>query len=248
MKQFIALLLTAVMAVAVSAQTTPCPTTPTCDPRTQPDRSFCGPELHGREQLPSGQTGEWHAYWYYVGIASPNWLWCKWQWAALDKYAPKTPAEWWAIANEVNSASVLVNGIATALTNHAIVPLAGSIDEYEYKLLHYHACQALVASPPGGAWTTTPTCTAPVAPAPPPPPTVVWVVTPSATPRPAYPYTGSPPKRALLSDNTVVLGSTCDCVTAKFVEFNIVTYCTIPNAALVVASTVPHVTACSIKK
>ena len=54
--------------------------------------------------------------------------------------------------------------IMAAITQYTVVPAPGSTDEYEHKLLHYAACQALHASPPAAGLSITSTCTAPVAP------------------------------------------------------------------------------------
>lgn len=127
------------------AQTT-CPVKPTCDPMTVKDRRECGAELKGVTS-----TGQWRAWWHPIEKTTTTWRWCPFQWAMLDKYAP-SPRGVITIVDAIKDAPDVPQAIMDALTQHSVQPQAGSQDEYEFRLLHYAACQALRANPPVSQW------------------------------------------------------------------------------------------------
>jgi len=164
-------LLAAFILEAVPAVAETCPATPTCDPRTEPDRSKCGPELGGKSLTPAGS---WRAYWWRISGDSGQPLWCSYLFTCLEKFCTVKPDTALAIMDTVLSAPTIAQGLVAANTAFAIKPAAGSQDEYDYLNLRYIGCLALDAAPPATAWAPghVSPCKAPI-----PPSTAIYTAT-----------------------------------------------------------------------
>lgn len=231
---------------ACNALADACPATPLCNPSNQADRTKCGPLLKGREILPSGQGGEWQGWWYLNRTSTEgSRFWCPFQWQGLDKYAPKTPAEWWGVANTVSSVpGDLTVGIMQALTRFSLTPASGSMDEFEYRLLKYRACKAMWSAPPDpSGWKTGALDNCGNQPTPPILPVLSPYVVTAGTPRPAFAVVSG--KRSTSPTGSAVPGQPCDCAALQIIEFNVVRYCASPS---ITGITGPAVTACTARK
>lgn len=216
---------------------TVCPVQPACDPRTEPDRTKCGPELTG-----TTATGLWRGWWWAHFTGPTTWLWCPFLWAGLDKYAPKTPAQYLAIVDTIKDAASPTLGIMAALSAFSVKPAVGSQDEFDYRTLRYAGCQAMAAAPPGPqGWTPgmEPKCTAPTAPVPVPPPVAIYVVTGSQ----AFPLNADGSRSIVPIAVPPTKGSPCDCAARTILQFG-ARFC----AVTIPGITQPVVAGCSPQK
>lgn len=149
----------------------PCPVTPACDPRTEPDRTKCGPRLEGKTD-----AGRWSGWWWFRAATPSARQWCAFYAVCLNKYCSNVDAGF-AIADAIYDAPTIVQGIASALTSYSVVPVKGSQEELDYLTLQYTACMAMYAQPPfAGPWLDAPNCVAPK-----PPTAQAWRAPPTGT-------------------------------------------------------------------
>lgn len=223
-------------------------TTFDCIPKTNLTPNAAGTTL----RYAKADTGIWVNWWCQVpptGTQDPTKTWWRQQaWAALTKYqnASSNPIE---VIYQIGSAPDALTALNAAASAGVVTPTPGSVDEYNYKMLLWSACQALNTPPydvtdliPGSCGTQ---------PTPPPPSTTVPVYVAAAngtsTVRQAFPATQNADgswTRSLTSTGNATVGATCDCQAIKISPFFGSLFCKID----VPGATVPMVTACVLKK
>lgn len=219
-----------------------------CIPKTSITPAAPGTQL----RYAKADTGIWVNWWCPVpptGTQDPTKTWWRQQaWAALTKYQNSLPNPIETIyqIGSANDALAALNATATA---SAVVPAPGSVDEYNYKMLLWSACQALNTPPYDVPDLTPGSCgTQPTAP-PPGTTTSVYVaaVNGTSTVRQAFPATQNADgswTRSLVSTGNATVGATCDCQAIKISPFFGSLFCKVD----VPGATTPMVTACVLKK
>lgn len=219
-----------------------------CLPKTNVTPTATGSTL----RYAKADTGVWVNWWCPVPPAAgqdPTKTWYRQQaWAALLKYenANTNPIE---VVYTIGAAADPLAALNTAATAGAIVPAVGSVDEYNYKMLMWSACQALSTTPYDIPDLVPAPC--PAQPTPPSPTTAAPVYIAAAngasTTRQAFVATQNTDgswTRSLTSTGSATVGATCDCQAIKISPFFGSLFCKID----VPGATVPMVTACVLKK
>lgn len=242
MKRFLAILLLLVAPLAHA--------TFDCIPKTTITPNASGTQL----RYAQADTGVWINWWCVVPPKAgqdPTKTWWRQQaWAALTKYQASNPNPISTLYSIATAADPIL-ALNAADTASTVVPVVGSIDEYNYKTLIWSACKALVTAPldiPNPDPIDPNYCGAqPVAP---PPGTItpVYVVTPSGTStiRQAFIAIQNPDgswTRSISSTGNATVGATCDCTAIQILQFG-ARYCKVD----VPGATTPMVTACTLKK
>jgi len=199
-------------------------------------------------------TGIWVNWWCPVpptGTQDPTKTWWRQQaWAALTKYQAANPNPISALTT-IASAADPVGALTAADKASAVVPAAGSVDEYNYKTLLWSACQALITAPvdlPNPDPISPTYCgTQPVQPPPGTTDTVYIVSTNGSLPtRQAFAATQNADgswARSITSTGNATVGSTCDCQAIQILQFG-ARFCKVA----VPGATTPMVAGCAAKK
>lgn len=117
-----------------------------CIPKTTLTPAAPGTQL----RYAKADTGIWVNWWCPVpptGTQDPAKTWWRQQaWAALTRYE-NTVANPVELLQQFSTSADPLSVMNATLAASSVVPTTGSLDEYNLKMLHWSACQALIAAP-----------------------------------------------------------------------------------------------------